>query len=140
MKRKACRYYSSPKGIESASPPQIPPQIPEAESEGRDESRAVHAPLRDVVPHGGQPQRLRRRLLRPLAARLAEGPYGLQGKRARNVAPPVRPTSHFYLSVSRKDFVVAMDIINAKTVGDKLRWAFLVFDPKRKGYIQAGLP
>ena len=51
-----------------------------------------------------------------------------------------RPTSHFYLSISRKDFVVAMDVINAKTVGDKLRWAFLVFDPKRKGYIQAGLP
>ena len=33
-----------------------------------------------------------------------------------------------------------MDVINAKTVADKLRWAFLVFDPKRKGHIEAGLP
>ena len=31
-----------------------------------------------------------------------------------------------------------MDVLNAKTVGDKLRWAFLVFDPKRKGFIEAG--
>ena len=39
-----------------------------------------------------------------------------------------------------KDFVVAMDVINAKTVSDKLKWAFLVFDPKRKGHIEAGFP
>ena len=33
-----------------------------------------------------------------------------------------------------------MDVINAKTVSDKLKWAFLVFDPKRKGHIEAGVP
>ena len=75
---------------------------------------------------------------------LPEAQKDLMDFKARNNAPPIRATFHcvfvFLSSSFPKDFVVAMDVINAKTVSDKLRWAFLVFDPKRKGHIEAGFP
>ena len=78
---------------------QIPYKVPEGESQGRDESRAVHADIREVVPHRGEPQGIRGRLLRPLAAKRAEGPHGLQGKAQITQQPPqVRATSHSFFS------------------------------------------
>jgi Ca2+-binding EF-hand superfamily protein len=34
-----------------------------------------------------------------------------------------------------QDFIAAMDAVTCKTVSEKMRWAFMMFDPDRNGYI-----